>query len=496
MNTFEFLSNNIVTLAILLPFVCAALLPLCHRAPNVREALTYTISLLTAFVIYTKMLPPVLNGATPRTYIGEIMPMLDIVFWIEPLGMVFGCVVALLWPIASLYNQGYMRTNNEKRQTTFAVCFALSIGSALGIAFAGNLFTLFIFYELLTLCTYPLVTHAGTADARAGGRTYIGILLSTSILFLMFAIIWTYLIAGHGDFSIGHEQGSILNNKLAAFPLGALLFLFMYGIGKAALLPFHSWLPAAMVAPTPVSALLHAVAVVKAGVFCVVKVIVYVFGIDTLQRITTDTWLVYAAGISIIIASLMALKQDNLKKRLAYSTVSQLSYVTMAAAIASPLAIIGATVHIVAHAFGKITLFFVAGSIYTASKKKYISELDGIGRYMPWTMGAFTIGALSMIGLPPLVGFTSKWYIIEGAFQAESYFPLAVIFLSTLLNAAYFIPIIFAAFFKPVPDTTPDSAHGEAPLAIVTALSITAGLTLLTFFAPNTVLALAHQLVE
>ena len=246
-----------------------------------------------------------------------------------------------------------------------------------------------------------------------------------------------------------------------------------------------------MVAPTPVSALLHAVAVVKAGVFSVIKVVVYILGVDTLRGAPNIEWLLYAAGFTVLVASIIALQQDNLKRRLAYSTISQLSYVVLGAMILAPISIAGAALHVVAHAFGKITLFFAAGSIYTAAHKTKVSELNGIGHRMPWTMGAFTIGALSMIGVPPAVGFISKWYILMGAFQAEQMVAVAVIVISTLLNAAYFVPIIYAAFFK-AENPRDELTHGEAPLPIVLALSLTAMATLLLFLFPEVPYQLAQ----
>ena len=267
----------------------------------------------------------------------------------------------------------------------------------------------------------------------------------------------------------------------------------MFGIGKAALMPFHRWLPAAMVAPTPVSALLHAVAVVKAGVFSVVKVIVYIFGIDTLARAGITDWLMGVAGFTIVAASVVALKSDNLKRRLAYSTVSQLSYVVLAAALLAPLSIVGAVLHIAAHALGKITLFFAAGAIYTAAHKTEVSQLDGIGRRMPWTMAAFAIGALSMIGLPPAAGFISKWYMLSGAMAGSHWVAAAVIVGSTLLNAGYFLPIVYRAFFL-APEAG-HAAHGEAPWPMVIALTATAIGTVLLFFLPDVPLALARQVV-
>jgi multicomponent Na+:H+ antiporter subunit D len=272
----------------------------------------------------------------------------------------------------------------------------------------------------------------------------------------------------------------------------------VFGIGKAALMPVHRWLPAAMVAPTPVSALLHAVAVVKAGVFCVVKVVVYIFGIDNLAGAGlggSADWLVSVAGFTLIAASIVALRADNLKRRLAYSTVSQLSYVVMATAVLAPLSVIGAVMHIAAHALGKITLFFAAGAIYTAAHKTEVSELDGIGRRMPWTMGAFAIGALSMIGLPPAAGFISKWFMLSGAVAAEQWLVVAVITASTLLNAGYFLPIVYRAFFVAPRRGADDHPHGEAPWPSVLALVITAAGTVLLFFMPELPLGLARQML-
>jgi multicomponent Na+:H+ antiporter subunit D len=419
-----------------------------------------------------------------------MLPGLSIAFTVEPLGLIFACIASFLWIINSLYSIGYMRANNEKNQTRFYVCFAIALTCTMAIAFSGNMMTLFIFYEALTLCTYPLVTHAGTDKAKKSGRVYLGILLSTSIGFLFLAIVWTWLIAGTLDFT----PGGILEGKTSTFIIGVLLALYMFGIGKAALMPFHRWLPAAMVAPTPVSALLHAVAVVKAGVFTVVKVVVYIFGFDFLSGLGSADWLLYVSGFTILAASIIALRQDNLKRRLAYSTISQLSYVVMATAILAPLSIVGAALHIAVHAFGKITLFFAAGSIYTAAHKTEVSQLDGIGRRMPWTMGAFAIGALSMIGVPPTAGFISKWYILHGALDSGQMLAVAVVIASTLLNAGYFLPIIYAAFFKKPKDNSDDD-HGEAPLAIVITLSMTAAATVLLFFFPGLLLELARQLI-
>jgi len=316
--------------------------------------------------------------------------------------------------------------------------------------------------------------------------------LSTSTVFLLPALVFIWYIAGTTDFTVG----GLLADKLKPGELAVLLGLCVFGIGKAALMPFHRWLPAAMVAPTPVSALLHAVAVVKAGVFSVVKVMVYVFGVDTLATAGASNWLVAVAGFTIIAASVVALTADNLKRRLAYSTISQLSYVTMAAALLAPLSLVGAVLHIAAHAVGKITLFFAAGAIYTAAHKTEVSQLDGIGRRMPWTMAAFAIAALSMIGLPPAAGFISKWYMLSGAMASQHWLAVTVIVLSTLLNAGYFLPIVYRAFFVAPPADPHGHPHGEAPLPMVIALTATAAATVLLFFFPDVPLALARQMIN
>jgi multicomponent Na+:H+ antiporter subunit D len=477
-----------IVAAMLIPAVGAGFIAMSGSRPNVREAYTLVTAALLFGVVFM-LVPSVMEGARPATEGFDLLPGLSIQFVIEPLGMIFAMIASTLWIVNSIYSIGYMRENKEKKQTIFYTCFAIAIASTMGIAFAGNLFTLFLFYEVLTLSTYPLVTHKGNDDAKAGGRMYLGILLTTSVVFLLPAVIGTYFIAGTGDFTVG----GIIPEGESPYLIAALSVLFIYGIGKAAVMPVHRWLPAAMVAPTPVSALLHAVAVVKAGVFSVVKIIVYVFGLDLFSGDATS-WVVYAAGFTVLVASIIALGQDNLKRRLAYSTVSQLSYVVLAAAMATPLAIIGAAMHITAHAFGKITLFFAAGSIYTAAHKTEISQLNGIGKRMPFTMAAFTIGALSMIGVPPTAGFLGKWYILSAAMELKDWFVLFVIFVSTLLNTGYFVPIIYRAFFK-AEDVPPSHEHGEAPWPVVLALSITALGTLALFIFPEVPLALAKALV-
>jgi multicomponent Na+:H+ antiporter subunit D len=478
----------VIAVALLVPTAGAGLIWACGRRPNLRESMTL-LSAALLFVTVLQLLPGVLAGERPELVLFDMLPGIALAFRVEPLGMLFALIASGLWIVASVYSIGYMRGNEEEHQTRFYVYFALSLAATVGVAFSANLATLFLTYEALTLVTYPLVTHHGTPEAMRAGRVYLGILLATSIVLLLVAVGATWVIAGTLEFG----DTPILAGKLEGGATAALLALYMFGTGKAALMPVHRWLPAAMVAPTPVSALLHAVAVVKAGVFAVVKVIVYVFGVDALADSGAAGWLPWVAGFTIVAASVVALRADNLKRRLAYSTVSQLAYVVLAAALLTPLSVVGAALHIAAHAVGKITLFFAAGAIYTAAHKTEVSQLDGIGRRMPWTMGAFTIGALSLIGIPPFAGFVSKWYIVQGAFAAEMHIAVAVLLASTLLNAAYFMPIVYAAFFRAPPE---GHAHGEAPLASVLALAVAAAGTVVLFFFPDVPLALAQALVS
>ncbi len=474
-------------LALAVPALGAVVIATLGRWPSVRE----TVTLVTAaslLLVVVSLVPDVLSGELPSAILLTLLPGLPLALRVEPLGMLFALVASSLWIVNSIYSIGYMRANNEEHQTRFYVCFAIALACTMGIAFAGNLLTLFLFYEALTLSTYPLVTHHGTPEAKRAGRVYLGILLATSMGPMLLAIVWTWSLTGTLDFT----PGGILAGKVDGNAVGILLALYMFGIGKAALMPVHRWLPAAMVAPTPVSALLHAVAVVKAGVFSVVKVIVYVFGIENIAGLASVAWLPVVAGVTILGASVVALRSDNLKRRLAYSTISQLSYVILAAALLTPLSVIGAALHIAAHAVSKITLFFAAGAIYTASHKTEVSQLDGIGRRMPLTMTAFTIGALSLIGIPPAAGFVSKWYILSGAVASGQSVAVAVLIASTLLNAAYFLPIVHRAFFRP--PSTSEATFGEAPALMVGALLMTATLVVALFFYADVPLELAKRL--
>lgn len=480
--------DQILQWVILLPALAIPVLLLARHYPNLREAVSLVAS-TALFILVTSLYRDFNAGGSAQVAWIAIMPGLEVSFRVEALGILFALVASFLWIVTTLYAIGYMRAHAEDNQTRFYVFFAVSIASVMAIAFAANLFTLFIFYEVLTLATYPLVTHAGTAKARAGGRTYLTILVGTSILFFLPAIIATYAISGTLTFT----PGGVFAPDTSPALLGLLLVLFVFGIGKAAIMPFHRWLPAAMVAPTPVSSLLHAVAVVKAGVFSVIKVGALIFGLDVLDGLWSTDLLLYLAGFTIIAASLVAMRQDNLKARLAYSTVSQLSYMTAGVLLASSTGLLGSSMHIAMHAFGKITLFFCAGAILVAAHKSEISEMRGLGRQMPFTMAAFFIGSLSIIGLPPAGGTWSKWYLVTGSLDAGQWALVIVFMLSSLLNIAYLLPIPLRAFF-------PGEAHAgsvqtgrrEAPLPSLIAIGITTLMCLLLFLFPQRLYDLAR----
>jgi multicomponent Na+:H+ antiporter subunit D len=493
-------------LALAVPTIGAVLVALAGRWPNLRETVTLVTGLCLLGVVAT-LAGPVLGRARPAVVLVETLPGLPIALSVEPLGLLFALIAAFLWLVTSVYAIGYMRGHHEKNQTRFFAAFAVAIASTMGVAFADNMFTLFLFYEALTVSTYPLVTHAGTEEARRGGRIYLGILISTSILFQLLAIAWTYSTTGSLDFT----EGGVFADGTPAWLIGVLYALFVFGIGKAALMPFHRWLPAAMVAPTPVSALLHAVAVVKAGVFTVLKVTVYLFGLDTITAAAANEWLLWVAAATILLASLVAMTKDNLKARLAYSTVSQLGYIVLGALLATELGVIGASMHIATHAFGKITLFFAAGAIIVAAHKTEVSQLDGLGRRMPFTFAAFTIGALSIIGLPPFAGLWSKWYLALATIEASRFVLLGVLLLSSLLNIAYLLVIPMRAFFAGRADGTSRSdgaghaEHGarsgggafgggriqEAPKACLIAMGVTSVACVAVFFYPDFLYRLA-----
>ena len=462
-----------LALALVIPGLGAVAVALLRDQPNLREAATLIAAVLLALnVAHLVEIAP----SQPTLVIADVAPGLQLAFTLEPLGAVFAAVASGLWIVNSLYSIGYMRGNGETHQTRFYVFFCIAIASAMGVALSGNLLTMFVFYELLTLSTYPLVTHKGDEKARRGGMIYLSILMGTSIGLLLPAVIITHFLADGTDFVIG---GLLAVSDVEPMIAGILLVLFAFGIGKAALMPVHPWLPNAMVAPTPVSALLHAVAVVKAGVFAMLKIGTYIFGPALIAATPTSDALAWIAAISIVLASVVAITKDNLKARLAFSTVSQLSYVTLGVMLASPLAMLGGALQIVMHAWGKITLFMSAGAIYTATKKTEISQMRGLGKYMPWLFIAYTVGALSIIGLPPLGGSWPKLFLMQGAFEAGHVVMIVALIASSILNVAYLLPLSARGFFSPAEEA---GLKKQPPALVIIPPVITAAGVIILFF--------------
>lgn len=481
-------------LAILVSLTAAFIILALRNRPNLRDA-TSVIAAVIKFLLVISMAPMVLRGELIECRLFTILPGIDFAFRVDPLGMVFATTSSLLWILAAIYSIGYMRNLQEHAQTRFYACFAISLSAAVGGAFAANLFTLVIFYEVLSLITYPLVYHHEDEAAWEGSKKYIIYLIGASKTFLLIAIALTYFLTGSLDFT---HDGLLHNVSSSPLVLTLLYFCYLAGFAKVAIMPLHAWLPAAMVAPTPVSGLLHAVAVVKMGVFCVLRVIFHVFGVQLMGDLGLGIATAYLVSFTIIMASIYALTRDDLKARLAYSTVSQLSYIVLGAALLSPSAMVGGVMHIAGHAFSKITLFFCAGSIFCACRRQRISELDGIGRQLPWTMTAFFLASLSMIGIPPAGGFISKWYLIVGSVEAQQLAFLLVLLVSSLLNAAYFLPISYRAFFaKEIapPKAAPAPPIREVPL-LAACVMTTALLSLLLGLYPDYFLALAQEVIR
>ena len=481
-------AQHALILSILVPLVATIAIRLLDQKPNFRETATITASIIT-FLLVLLVYQPVASGLTPELTLIEPFPGVSITLQAEPIGTLFALMASFLWIVTSIYSIGYMRGHHEKNQTRFYVFFAIAIASALGVAFAANGFTLFLFYETLTLSTFPLVTHAGDDKARKAGRIYLFLLLGTSVGMFLFALIWTWKLTGTLDF----RAGGIFDDGTSHTVLGILLVLYVFGIGKAALMPFHRWLPSAMVAPTPVSALLHAVAVVKAGVFSILKISVYIFGLDLVNQLATQRFLAYVAAFTIIATAIIALRKDNLKARLAYSTIGQLSYIVLGALVANSWGAIGGGMHMLMHGFGKITLFFGAGAILVATHKTEISQMRGIGRRMPVTMTAFLIGCIAIVGAPPTGGMWSKWYLLLGTVYAEDWLLLVALIVGSLLSAAYLLPIAIRAFYSSNDESVTVS---EAPLTIRIAMIICAVGCIVLFVAPDFAFNLMQMAVD
>jgi len=477
-------------IAVLISMAAVPLLVLSRRT-NIRESWTF-IAAIAKFLIVLSMLPAVLEGHPIVFTLAKVVPGVAIRFRVDSLGMLFAVVSSSLWIITSAYSIGYMRGLNEHSQTRYFCFFALALSSTIGVAFSANLLTLYLFYEMLSLATYPLVTHHQDTEARASGRRYLSYILGASIGLVLPAMLICYTRAGTLEFT----SHGFLTGTCSRGLVTLLLLMFLFGFAKAAVMPFHAWLPAAMVAPTPVSALLHAVAVVKVGVFSIVRVLTGVFGIDLLSALHLGPLICIIASVTIIAGSLIALSQDNLKRLLAFSTIAQLSYIVLGVGLLSPGGMTGGVLHIAMHAFGKITLFFCAGAIFVATGKRNISEMKGLGRRMPLTMAAFFFGALSIIGLPPTGGFLSKWYLVLGSIEAGQTAVLIVLLVSSMLNAAYFMPIVYRAFFTPPDMDEPHHRIQEAPLFCVAPLTVTALISIILFLYPQPFFRLARIAVN
>jgi multicomponent Na+:H+ antiporter subunit D len=478
-------------LALLAPLIGAGLVMASGRRPNLRETCSF-VAAVVLFGITISLVPDIRAGRVLTFRIFELLPGLSVTLRADAMSMLFAVSASFLWILTVFYSAGYMRGLKEHAQTRFNACFALALFGAIGCAFADNLLTLYLFYEIVSVCTYPLVAHHQDEEGYEGGLKYLIYLTTTAKALVLPAMVMVYVLNGNLDFARNIQDG-VLPATAGDGLVTVLYVCFLLGFAKNGIMPFHHWLPGAMVAPTPVSALLHAVAVVKVGVFSTVRVMLSVFGLERMEALNLGMPTAWFVSITILVASAIALSKDNLKLRLAYSTVSQLSYIILGVALLTPRAVEGGLVHIANHAFAKITLFFCAGAIYVATHKKNISEMAGLGRTMPFTFGAFAVAALSMIGAPPVAGFVSKWNLLVGAVDAGSVGILVVLLISTLLNAAYFVPVVYTAFFGTAPALAggapghgaPHGTGGEAPMAMVIPLTLTAAISVLLGFFPD-----------
>ena len=485
-------------LALLAPVIGAAGTLALRDRPPARELCGVAAGTVQLAIIAT-MIPTVIDGGTLSFTISTFLPEATIGFRVDALGVVLAGTSSLLWILTGVYSMGYLGTGPDRSLARFHVYFALTMAATMGVAFSVNLLTLYIFYEALTIITYPLVTHTRTPEAAQGGKRYLGYQIGTGVAFLLPAILLTYTQSGTFDFI----PGGVFDAGADSALLVLIYLLFLAGIAKAALLPVHAWLPAAMVAPVPVSALLHAVAVVNVGVFTVFRVVLDIFGTGLAAELRLGVITLVVTSVTILMTSLYALRLDNLKAILAYSTIGQLSYMILGVALLSEAGRVGGILHLVGHAFAKITLFFAVGSIYLASHRTAVSELRGIGRQLPWTMAAFVIGAMSIVGLPPTVGFIAKYFLVLGAVDAGQWLVVAVLAVSTVLSAGYYLRVIRVSLLEvPAPVLTSGVGHDpnlvrersitESPLLVVVPLIVTAAVTLLLGVAPGLLLELVR----
>ncbi len=458
--------SSLILAAVVAPLLASIVMSWSHE--RFAELWTYLAAIIT-FGSVVALAPDVLQSSSPQIALLELLPGLNIALRADVLGLTFALLASSLWIVTSCYSSGYARATQLAHRRRYFACFAASIGAVNLIAFSANVLVLIIGFELLTVATYPLVAHDETEKALASGRKYLAYALSGGLL-LTIAAVWTWQLSGTLDF----QPGGFLGTGITAS--WALFLLYFAGAGvKAAIMPLHGWLPAAMVAPTPVSALLHAVAVVKAGVFGCIRFISFVFEKDAIQSFSGDRILLVSCGTTIIVASLLALKEDHLKRRLAYSTIASLSTIVLGASLLSPHGLGGALLYFINHAFAKITLFFCAGALYTNGHKALVSQLGGVGREMPWTMGAFTVAALSLSGVPGLGVFIAKLTMLRGAVEATDLFALGILLIGSVLSAAYLFPIVRSAFFDAKAATEAENAHDPGMLMRVPLIATAIG---------------------
>ncbi len=476
-------SSVTLLLALLVPLIGTLGVMFMGKNENVREGISSVASVILLLLV-ASMIPAVLEGKVLVYHMFTVLPGITVTLRADGMSMIFALVASTLWTIAVYYSMGYMRAHKEHAQTRFNACFALAIFGAIGVAFSDNLFTMYLFYEIVSVCTYPLVAHAQDKAGYDGAQKYIVYLTTTAKLFLLPALILIYVITGTLDFPHNISDGLFAGDTESWIVI--MLYVFcLFGFAKNGIMPFHHWLPGAMVAPTPVSALLHAVAVVKVGVFCTTRTMLYVFGVDTMHALNLGIPTAYFVGFTVLGASILALSKNNLKERLAYSTVSQLSYIILGVALLTPAGIDGGLIHIINHAFSKITLFFCAGAIMIAHHKKDLSEMGGLGKSMPITFACFFIASLSMIGAPPVAGFVTKWNLLVGSIQAHQMGILLILIASTMLNVGYFAPVTYKAFFGKRPEGETYQGIQEAPLSMLIPIVIACTISVLLGIFPN-----------
>jgi len=432
--------NYLILLPVSLPFLVAVMIPIMKFKERERNFFVGAVIILNLIIVIGIFYALGEGGI----HLFKLNEFIDIYFKIDKLGILFTSLVSILWVLTSFYSMEYMK--HEGKENKFFAFFIITLGVTVGIGFSGNLFTLYIFYELLTLVTFPLVIHTESKEALESGKKYLAYSFGGAT-FILLGMILLFSITNNLNFQPHGVVGAVSADNFNLY-LGIFISMFIgFGV-KAALVPFHSWLPSAMVAPTPVSSLLHAVAVVKSGVFALIRMCYYIFGVDVIKELKGNIYMIVPIIITILLGSFIAIKQENLKKRLAYSTVSQLGYILLGIVLLNKNAFVGALLHLINHAVIKITLFFVVGSIMYTTGKKNISEINGIGRRMPLTMWCFTIASISLIGIPPTNGFVSKWFLAQGGLTAGKIIFPAALLLSAVLTALYLFPVVTEAFFR------------------------------------------------